>query len=152
RAIDAFCNHNGHSDAKPGDRERAQIIRIDRQHLLAQTQTFFRLLTAITSMDNKQRLRSERQMLDLDISLGRGVQTANFRRAQTNLERPGNARDDLILQLKTINEFGVELLGPEVSAAPNVDQSRVDPQCLAARLRAPFEDVTHTEISADLLE
>ena len=60
-------------------------------------------------------------------------------------------RDDRILRLQQIGAGRVELFGPEVRAAPGVDELGVDPRPIAARLHRAFENIAHAQILADRL-
>src|SRR5215831_8804624 len=74
-----------------------------------------------------------------------------FRSDKLKVERDGNSVRDLVLQSEQIAYVIVEPLRPEMGVGPRVDQLRVDADLIARTPNAPFEYVTHTKLSADLL-
>ena len=60
-------------------------------------------------------------------------------------------RDNLVLHLQQIGAGSVELIGPEMGAAPGVDELGVDPHLIAARLNRAFQHIAHAQILADRL-
>jgi hypothetical protein len=65
---------------------------------------------------------------------------------------PGDPGDDVVLHLEQIAKFFVEPLGPEVSPGIAIDQLHVEAQPVAAALHAPFQPISHVQITADLPE
>src|SRR5262249_486870 len=62
-----------------------------------------------------------------------------------------NSVRDLILKREQIARVRVEPLGPEMGVGLRVDQLGIDADLIARTPDAPFENVTHTKLSADLL-
>src|SRR5215472_3002589 len=63
---------------------------------------------------------------------------------------PGEPGDDVVLHLEQIGRLFVEPLGPKVSAGIAIDQLHVEAQPVAAALHAPFQPISHIQVTADL--
>jgi hypothetical protein len=59
---------------------------------------------------------------------------------------------DLVLDGENIVERPVVALGPEVRSGLRVDELRSDPDPVAAPPNAPFEQIAHAKLLADLAE
>ena len=66
---------------------------------------------------------------------------------ECDIKPPG----DVILQCRVIVRITVERLGPQLRIGLGIDQPSIDPNVVARPVDAPFHNVAHTELAADLL-
>jgi hypothetical protein len=76
----------------------------------------------------------ERQILGIGICRWRPFETRGLRLGELEVHRVRQTCDDLILHLQQIGARGVELVGPQVSAAFSVDELGVHPHTIAGGL------------------
>ena len=73
-------------------------------------------------------------------------------RDEFGIQRACQARDDFILHVEEIGEGFVKPVRPEMIAGFRVDELDIDAHAIAAALNAAFEDITHVQLAADLLQ
>jgi len=75
---------------------------------------------------------------------------AALRRDQLHVDATGQPGGDLILHVEKVGAPLVEAFGPQMRPALGIDELRVEAHPLARVLHAPFEHVSHAEVTADL--
>ncbi len=68
------------------------------------------------------------------------------------LDRRRDGSSDLVLCREDIAQLALIALGPEVSAGIGPDQLAGNPDLVAGRSHAAFEDITHAELAPDLTD
>ena len=61
-------------------------------------------------------------------------------------------RANIILNRKDISELAVVALGPDMSSGGGLDQLRRHPHAVGSLAHTAFQDIPHTEFSADILD
>ena len=73
-----------------------------------------------------------------------------FNRHQLGFDRGRHAPRNIVLQLENIGQLAIIVLGPMLHTARRAGQLRGNPQPVSRLLDTPFENITNTEIAADL--
>src|SRR6516225_12390159 len=71
--------------------------------------------------------------------------------AQTGFDRANDAQGNLVLHRENVVERAIVALGPDMPAAPRLDQLCRQTDAVASLAQAAFEDIAHAELAADLL-
>src|SRR6185436_8385679 len=81
-------------------------------------------------------------------SLGQGLLSLNV--PNTHAESSGDLAGQSVLYRKNVPEVFVVRAGPDVASSPRVDKLRGNSDLVCGATSAALQDVTHTQLSADL--
>ena len=65
-------------------------------------------------------------------------------------DRTDHARRDLVLQRKDLGQCALEAIGPQMHPVQRIDELAGDAHSIARPADAPFEDIPHAQLAADL--